>query len=178
MKGIERRSDKRVEWREGKSQDELRAGSQILATLRWEGWLSKRAFAASPEGQWVFDRPALLSRDVKVWVAEQDEPVAVLEVGWLGDGTLKLADGRSLRWISTNFWRTRWSFTTPAGDPLVSLADNSGFLERRTVIEHVSPDLSASDRGLLLLLGRYLMVLQAEDAAAAAAVGGAVTATM
>jgi hypothetical protein len=171
-----RRTGNLAEWREAKFQDELRDGDEILATLRWESWLSKRAFAASPEGQWIFDRPGLLSKDVKVWAAEEDTPVAVLKVGWLGDGTLELADGRALRWASTDFWRTRWAFTTAAGDLLVSLADNSGLLERRTMIERVSPGLCASDRALLLLLGRYLMVLQSEDAAGAAAAAGAVAA--
>jgi hypothetical protein len=175
--------DRMLEWRESrtaKNQDELRLGDKILATLRWEGLLSKRAFGASPEGQWTFDRPGLLSRDVKVWTGEGDAPVAVLGFGWTGDATLELADGRIFRWASTNFWQTRWAFTDGAGTPFACFADNSGFLERRTVVEAISSELSAPDRALLVLLGRYLMVLQSEDAAAgaAAATGGAVAAVL
>ncbi|MGD1991703.1 MAG: hypothetical protein PVI59_00790 [Anaerolineae bacterium] len=166
-----------LEWRESKRTkrlDELRRGDQILATLRWEGWFSKRAFAHSPEGAWEFDRPKPLSKDVKVWAMGSDEPLAVLTFGWLGgNGSMKLSDGRKLRWEATNFWATDWAFRTRSGEMLTHFVDNSGFVERRTLVEIRSGALTPVDRDLLLLLGRYLMVLQAEDSAAAAAAAAA-----
>jgi hypothetical protein len=176
--GKRRSSDQHaLEWRESKRTkrlDELRRGDQILATLRWEGCFSKRAFAHSPEGAWEFDRPKPFSKDVKVWIAVAEDPVATLTFGWLGgDGTMERADGRTLRWEATNFWATNWAFRTGSGETLIHFLDNSGFLERRTLIEFRPGVLPPSDRDLLLLLGRYLMILQSDDAAAAAAAASA-----
>ena len=100
--------------------------------------------------------------------------MAVVIFGWLGgDGSLTLPDGRTLRWEATNFWVTNWAFRTDSGEMLMGFFNTSGFLERRTVIEIETEALSPADRDLLLLLGRYLMVLQADDAAAAAAAAAA-----
>ncbi len=162
-----------LEWRESKRtrrMDELQREDQVLATLRWEGCFSKRAFAHSPEGAWEFDRPQPFSKNVKAWTSGSDDPLATLTFGWLGgDGSMKRSDGRTLRWEATNFWATDWAFRTESGETLVHFVDNSGFLERRTLIEFRPGLLSPTDRDLLFLLGRYLMVLQADDAAAAAA---------
>ena len=176
MRKRKKRAD-RLEWRESrkaKRRDELRFGDSVLATLQWAGCFSDRASGRTPGGQWVFDRPGFLCRDVKVWEAESSSLVAVYYPGWLGDGTLECSDGRTYKWVSTNFWRTHWEFRTPSGETLVRFIDNSRILERTALIEGISSVLSAQEEALLMLLGRYLLELHSRDTAVVVAATAAV----
>jgi len=161
-----------LEWRESRTagrQDELYAAGQIVATLRWEGLFSTLATGTARTEQWTFERPRLLSRDVEVWVAGQDAPVAVFSPGWTEDGKLSYTDGRTLYWRGTNFWRTEWVFCDVHGGPLIRFEDTSGLFKKTTTVGPARAGLSEADRALLALLGRYLIVLQDRDRAAVVA---------
>ena len=87
------------EWRESKTakrQDELRFGDQVFATLRWEGRFSRLAYARSPAGQWTFDRPRLLSRDVEIRggqnTSASEALIAVYHARWTAGGKLEFVD--------------------------------------------------------------------------------------
>jgi hypothetical protein len=162
-----------LEWRESrkiKRQDELRLGDQTVATLRWGGWGSTFAEGRARARSWTFERPCLLSREVHVHVAGvKSSPIAVFVPGWTEEGTLSCADGRTMRWQSRDFWRTEWAFVDAEGRTAVRFEDTSGFLEQRTIAHTYKTGLSEADRAMLLILGRYLMVLQAQDQAAVTA---------
>jgi hypothetical protein len=167
------------QWRESRTarrRDELIFGDQVFATLRWEGPFSKLAYARSPEGQWTFDRPRLLSRDVEV--RQPDETlIAIYLEKWTGDGTLEFVDGRTCDWAPTNFWQTRWSFFDADNKPLVTFDDTSGLFEHTAQITFWPSDLSAADSGLLATLGRYLTALKQQDIAVIAATTTTIAAT-
>ena len=130
------------EWHESrttKRQDELRFEDRVFATLRWEGPFSRLAYARSPEGQWTFDRPRLLSRDVEIKVG--DTVIAVYHEKWTGDGTLEFADGRAYDWAPTNFWQTRWVFFDAGDKPLIAFDDTSGLFEQRAQVTFWRSDL-------------------------------------
>ena len=172
------------QWRESKTvkhQDELRLGDHVEATLRWEGLLSNLATARAPAGQWTFDRPRLLSRDIEVReirAGEDSAPlIAVYYQKWTGEGTLKLADGRAYDWAPTNFWQTRWAFFDADERPLIVFDDTSGLLEHRTEVTFHRIELSKADVGLLATLGRCLMTLKRQDAAAIVATTAVTAAT-
>jgi hypothetical protein len=154
-------------WQESprvKRQDELCAGDRILATLRWQGTLSMLAFAVSPEGRWTFERPGVFSRDVQVRSTGSDTPVALFRPSWaVGGGRVELAGDHTLYWMPTNFGQTRWAFTNVSGEQLVRFEDNARSLETTVRVELGPSVLSVSQRILLLLLGRYLMVLKKRD---------------
>ena len=166
----DRKVNLRWEWRESRrvrGQDELRAGDQILATLCWQGAFSTLAFGTSPAGQWTFERPRVLSQDVEVCSAGADVVIAIFKPHWAGGGgRLELADGRTFQWTATNFWQTDWVFSDASGESLVRFEDNSRLFETTALVEVECAALPASERALLTLLGRYLMVLQERDAAA------------
>ena len=148
------------EWRESrtvKRLDELRWGERSGATLRWEGLFSKRAYAQTAEGQWTFDRPRLLSRDVEVWAG--DQLVAVHRTRWTGEGTLEFADGHAYDWAPTNFWQTRWAFFGADDTALIGFDDTSRLFEYTAAVTYWASDLPAADSALLTALGHYLMVL-------------------
>jgi hypothetical protein len=183
-----RQTDSAVwEWRESKDvrhQDDLctsdpqRAGgsqpSAPLATLRWQGCFSQRAIGSAPGGQWTFDRPRLLSRDVEVY-DPAGERFAVLQVGWWGDGTLHIADGRIFYWRLQGFLQTHALFFDSTERPVVEFWDSSRWFENRTQVGMPAPSLSERDHTLLILLGRYLMVLKQRDAAVVVATTACVT---
>ena len=162
-----------LEWRESRKvrrQDELCLGDQTVATLRWGGWGSTFAEGRARAGSWTFERPRLLSREVQVHVAgTKGPPIAVFIPGWTEEGTLSWADGRTMRWQSRDFWRTDWVLVDAEGRTAARFEDTSGFLERRTIAHTYRTRLSEADRAMLLILGRYLMVLQAWDTAAVVA---------
>lgn len=169
------------QWRESRTarcRDELIFGDHVFATLRWEGPFSKLAYARSPEGQWTFDRPRLLSRDVEVRQAD-DTLIALYHEKWTGDGTLQFIDGHTVDWAPVNFWQTRWVFFGADDEPLVTFDDTSGLFEHTAQVTFWPSDLSASDSALLATLGRYLTVLkqQDQDTAAIAATTAAMAAT-
>jgi hypothetical protein len=160
-----------LEWRESrtvKRQDELRIGDQLIATLRWGGWGSTFATGRARAGSWTFERPRLLSKEVQVHIAgaAKGPPVAVFIPGWTEEGTLSFADGRTMHWQSRDFWQTEWAFVDAEGRTAARFSDTSGFLEQRTAAWTYKAGLSKVDRAMLLILGRYLMVLQAQDRAA------------
>ena len=159
-----------VESRTVKRQDELRIGDRLIATLRWGGWGSTFAEGQASAGSWAFERPRLLSRDVQVHRAGTEGPaVAVFRPGWTEEGTLYMADGRTMRWESRDFWRSEWAFVDTAGQTALRFRDTSGLFHERTAAWIYKVGLSETDRALLLILGRYLMVLQARDRAATVA---------
>jgi hypothetical protein len=176
-----------VEWRESRTvrrQDELHTPDGILATLRWAGAFSYFAaggasgVSSTGSQQWHFDRPRLLSREVEVRAAgsEADEPLAVYHPDWMPGGKLYFADGRVLHWSPTDFWQTQWVFTDQAERVLVRFVDTSRLFEQSAAVTYVDRGIREADRALLLVLGRYLLALQARDnAAAAAATTAAVT---
>jgi hypothetical protein len=162
----------RWEWRESRAErhlDELHLGERVAATLRWQGWLSTLAHARTPEGQWAFERPRILSRDIEVRDATTDAIVANLYVKWTGNATLEFADGGAVEWAPTNFWQTQWAFFDAQDNALISFDDTSGFLEARSAVTFYSSDLSAEESALLTTFGRYLMMLHRRDSAAVAA---------
>ena len=163
-----------VEWRASrtvKRQDELHTADGILATLRWAGAFSYLASGGASGRQWRLDRPRFFSREVEVRIAGSDtgEPFAVYYPGWMPGGKLHFSDGRTLHWSPTNFWQTQWVFADKDERVLAQFEDTSRLFEQSAAVTFVHPDLLEADRVLLLVLGRYLLVLQSRDNAAIAA---------
>jgi hypothetical protein len=163
-------SVKAWQWRASRTtsrQDELWFGDRIFATLRWEGLFSNLAYARSPEGQWTYDRPRLLSRDVEIRAGKT--LIAICHEKWTGECTIEFAQGRTFTWAPTNFWQTRWVFFDAEEKPLIAFDDTSGLFEHTNKVTFWRSELSKADTGLLTTLGRYLTVLKRQDAAAIAA---------
>jgi hypothetical protein len=158
---------------------ELRAGDETLATLRWQKAFGSLALAESADGEWTFKRSGFLSPRVTVRAPGSETELAVFRPGWRGEGALRLSDGRGYQWANTSFWRSEWAFADEAGEPLVRFktefepTTGFAFFKQAAEVTFEHRGHSLADLSLLTLLGWYLMVLMAEDAAGAAA--GAVT---
>ena len=154
------------------SQYELRAGDDLLATLRWRSAFGSLADAEAADGHWTFKRVGFLKPSISVRIAGADEDLAAFRVHWDGAGELVLGDGRRYEWRPANFWHTQWAWTDAAGAPLLHF--RPAHLVRQADVEVSPAALAVPDLSLLSLLGWYLMVLRADEAAASVAVMPAV----
>jgi hypothetical protein len=149
-------------WR--KLQFELRAGEAMVATLAWTG--GGRAVGQWDREQYRFSREGWLRPHVVVRgaaAAAVDEPIATF--AYRG-GTLTFPDGRAFVWKKPRRWTNERIWADGAGTELLRFRPSRGqasvALTAPTAAE--SPELP-----LLLLLGQFLLVVDAQDAAAAAA---------
>ena len=153
-------------WREA---CELRAGDDLVATLRKRSAFGSFAAAETAEDCWTFKRVGFWTTRVTVRRCGADEDVAVFHNNtWNGGGTLELADGR--RYLaSTNFWQTRYEFQTDAGDSLVRF-DIGGVFRQSAAVAIQPAALRLAELPLLITLGWYLAVMMHQDSSAAAVV--------
>ena len=143
---------------------ELRAGDDVVATLRFQrGSLAD----AEAEGRhWTFKRQGFWQPRVTVRVAGSDADVAVFRPHWAGGGTLELADGRTVNLRSANFWHSEWVWQEK-DQPLILFKGRHDIVRVRGAVEIQPGSAGQPDAPLLVLLGWYLILLHAEDANAA-----------
>ena len=152
---------------------ELHAGDDVVATLRFQrGSLAD----AEAEGEhWTFKRQGFWQPRVTVRAPGSDADLAVFRPRWAGGGTLEFADGRTAQLRSANFWQSEWVWQEK-DQPLVLFKGRHGFVKARGAVEIQTGAVAREDTPLLLLLGWYLILLHADDTAAASA-GATVAAT-
>ena len=102
---------------------ELRAGDEVLATLRWPKSWGSLAEAEVAEGRWTFKRVGFWRTRGTLRVAGDEDDIGTLEARWTGNGTLTLASGESYGWESTNLWGTRYGWSDSRGTELVRFGD-------------------------------------------------------
>lgn len=197
MRLIQEAADQELVWRQPSAlrQDyELRAGEELLATLRWEKAWGTLATARTAETAWTFKRSGFWQQRVGVRPLGSEREVATFAPDWKGDGTLTAESGRTFRWAGKGFWGLEkvWRERDDA-PPLIGFK-NLGKLktEARVVLSPVAaalpettqlddlyqplppeamgpPSASLAELPLLVTLGFYLMVLEIMDTAVAAA---------
>jgi hypothetical protein len=149
---------------------ELRAGDEVVATLAFQR--SSLATAQTAEQSWTFKREGFWHPHVTARVADSDQNLAVFRPHWMGGGTLDLGDAGQLRFGAANFWHTQWDWQTSQGKSLVHFKSQHGFLKSGAQVEIEPDEATNPDLPLLVVLGWYLLVLFARDAAAASSAGG------
>lgn len=156
-------------WREAY---ELRAGEDVVATLRFRSAFGSFATAETADDCWTFKRVGFWRTRVTVRCCDAEQDLAVFHNNtWDGGGALELADGRRFL-ASTNTWLTRYEFRDEAGEPLLLFAIGGVFHQSAQVT--IQPAAVRLDvLPLLLTLGWYLAVMMHQDGAAAAVVTAA-----
>lgn len=147
---------------------ELRAGDEVVATLAWQR--GSLADALADDRHWTFKRAGFWQPRVTARVAGSDTDIAVFRPAWMGGGTLELAGGKVLRFSAANFWHSQWVWQEPGTDtPLVHFKSQPGLLKTGGQVEITPAARTLPELALLVLLGWYLLILFAHDAAAASA---------
>jgi hypothetical protein len=147
-----------------KRDHELRAGDDMVASLRFQR--GSLADAEADGRHWTFKRQGFWQPRVTVRVAGSDADIAIFRPHWAGGGTLGFPDGRSVRLSSANFWQSEWVWQEK-DQAVVRFKGRHGIVKAKGAVE-IEPGAAGSrDLPLLVLLGWYLILLHAEDSAAA-----------
>jgi hypothetical protein len=145
---------------------ELRAGTDVVATLTWQR--GSLADAEADDHHWTFKRAGFWQPRVTVRVAGSDTDVAIFRPAWMGGGTLELAGGKVLRFSAANFWHSQWNWQEPRTESaLVHFKSQQGLLKTGGRVEITPTARTIPELPLLVLLGWYLLILFAQDASAA-----------
>ena len=150
-----------------KSEFELRAGEEILGSLRFQR--SSLAAGETADQSWTFKREGFWHPRITVRVPGSDDNVATFQPGWAGGGTLELQPGRQLRFVAANFWHSQWDWVDAQSQPLVHFKSHQGLLKVEGEVTVEAGAMKSPELPLLVVLGWYLLVLFARDAAAASA---------
>jgi hypothetical protein len=153
-----------------KREYELRAGDEILATLRWQKPFGSLALAESADGTWTFKRSGFFSPKVTVRVLGSETEVAVFKPGWTGtEGMLRFSDGRSYQWLKPSFWISEWALANDGGEPLIHFNPEFALFKQAAAVKIEPGAVPIPDLSFLTVLGWYLLILLSEDSGAAAA---------
>lgn len=164
-----------LEWvqpRALKMEYELRAGEEVVATLRFRSSWGSFATAESADGCWTFKRVGFWQTRATVRPCESEVEIASFRQGtWSFGGTLELPDGRKYP-ASTNFWATRYEIQSESGEPLITYRTH-GILRLEAHMEIAPPAAALPELPWMSMLGWYLAVMMHNDSAAAAVSAGA-----
>lgn len=137
----------------------LEAGSEVLATIRWEKVLSFEAVGESADGRWIFARKGGLRERVEVRDPVTREVGATFAGTWRGTGTLRFTSGAEFKWNREGFWRTRRFWSSSQQERLIVYASRVGWHSRYEL--EVGPGaLRVAELPVLVLLGAYLMTME------------------
>lgn len=146
---------------------ELRAGDEVVATLRFQRGTLADAEVANM--RWTFKREGFWHRRVVIRLPGSDADSGAVQLSWRGGGTLALPDGRTVRLAAANVWRSEWIWGENHDAPLVRFESRQGFMRLEGHVDVLGRALKPEELALLVMLGWYLIVLNAEDSAAASA---------
>ena len=147
---------------------QLQNGDELVGQLRFEKSYGSLATAEVASQNWTFKREGFLHPRVTVRAQNSDLNLAVFHPSWSGGGVVEFPDGRQIRWRHASFWRSEWAFVQGEDRQLLLFKQHEGFLKISARLEWDSVNAAAPDLPLLAALGWYLMILTAQDSAAAA----------
>ena len=149
---------------------ELRAGADLVATLRWRGMFGTLATAESGDGSFTFKRVGFFQNRATIRAAGAETDLAVFRNStWTGGGELTFATGRKFL-ATTALWSQRLEFTTESEAPLVRFR-YGGVFRRTADVEVEEAARELPELPLLVLFGWYLLVMLEQDSAAVVSTG-------
>ena len=152
-----------------KMEYELRAGDELVATLRFRSSFGSFATAESADGCWTFKRIGFWQTRVTIRGCGSDMDLAMFKNDtWSGGGTLELSGGRKIL-ASTSFWQTNFEFKTEADEILVRF--KTGGLVHFSAKVDIQPNASqVPELPWIVMFGWYFAVMMYMDTAAITAV--------
>ena len=138
----------------------LEAGSELIARLCWEKFLSFEAVGEAADGRWVFARHRLGSfrGTVTMREAETGAEVATFRRNWRGTGALTFASGSEFTWERIGFWRPTFFWRSERHERLIAFKWVFAWRGRFDMeVDPAARDLA--ELPALVLLGGYVMAL-------------------
>ncbi len=153
-----------------KMEYELRAGDEIVGTLRFKTAFGTLATGESADGCWTFKRVGFLRTRVTIRQCGSDAEIATFNNNtWTAGGTLELPGGRKYP-ANTNFWHTQYDFKTGAGETLFTYRNIGGVFHASSAVTIQPGAANLAELPWMVILGWYLVVMMQSDSAAVAAV--------
>lgn len=143
----------------------MTAAGEVVATMRRTHWWNNRVEIDSVGNRFLLDRKGFLPQRIEVQSIGTGESPATF-IYELLKGRLDFDDGRTYIWRSSNWWGTKWAWTTEEGVPLIGF-EVQGMFKQKGLIHVDNRTFSLDKPPLLLFLGWYLIMLYYQDAAAA-----------
>jgi len=151
-----------------KMEYELRAGDELIATLRFRSSFGSFATAESADGCWTFKRVGFWQTRVTIRGCGSEMDIAMFKNNtWSGGGTLELPDGRKVL-ATTNLWLTNFEFKTEAGETLVRFK-TGGLVHLSAKVEIQPAAAGVPELPWVVMFGWYLAVMMYMDSASTAA---------
>jgi hypothetical protein len=147
---------------------ELRAGSDVLAALKWEKMVGSLATGQTADGSWTLKRGGFLRPYVTVRVAQAEADLVVLRHGARGEGRLQFSNGRCFFWKPTHQRRGEMAFADSSGKWLIGFRPASKLFKFGVEVEIAPTALGLAELSVLTLVGFYRLALQHDEEAAAA----------
>jgi DNA-binding Xre family transcriptional regulator len=169
-----------------KKEYELRAGSELVGTLRWPKALFSLCVAETAAGSWTFDRKGFFNSRVTARVTASEQELLIYTLNWTGAmGTMKHIDGREFTLQGANWWGNHFKLMQKPpqgeqghgeqghgeqgkqGEEIELLAVKIHFsILRESADVTIQPQLAqAEDGALLTMFSCYLAVMAYEEMA-------------
>jgi len=146
---------------------EMAVNDEVVATLRWKKVGGTAAIARAPEGTWTFKSAGYLSPRVTIRLPNSDYDFATFRAGANGWGMLESLGEQRFQWRCVNFMQNAWAFFDDEGNKLVQVRPEMQGTKPIGVVEIGVRAASRQEIGFLVIFSWYLLVLAAEDVAAA-----------
>lgn len=145
----------------------LDATGQIIGGIEWVKWTGSLATGRIGNRRWTMQRIGFFQNKVAVREEGSDKDLARYHPTWMTTGVLQIAGGQSYRLHSEGFFRWDWHWTRDGHTQAqVSFHTTSWMTNSRAEVKISDEGRTSEAKDLLVLLGRYLLVMQSRDAAA------------
>lgn len=146
---------------------EMVGGDEIVATLRWKKMGGTTAIARAPEGTWTFKASGFLTPRVTIRLPNSDYDFGTFRAGSNGAGTLESLGEQKFPWRCVNFMQNAWAFFDDEGNKLLQIRPEMQGNKPVATVEITPKAAAKQEIGFLVIFAWYLLVLAADDVAAA-----------
>lgn len=102
---------------------EIRAGEEVVGTIRFPSVLNRKAEAESADGRWIIEDKGIFRQKLFVSRADDQQPIADHVFTPFGQNVIRLSATRILR-FKRDFWKREYSLTTDMNMPLLKLKEH------------------------------------------------------
>ena len=148
-----------LEWIQPRALDrawELRDADSVVATLEWISSYQAQAKGRTDRTEWGFTLDGFLNPWITIERLDKEEPSRAFRGTPSFNGQLELGEERVFSWDS-NFWLTKWIWTTDDGTDLVRMSRNLS-LKTEGTAEWDEEHSTLEELPLIAILGWYLII--------------------
>jgi hypothetical protein len=175
MNRIQSLQEQTLEWAQQnvlKMNYELKAGDDVVATLRFRSAFGSHATGENADGCWTFKRVGLFQTRATIRACGSDAEIATFTNNtWSGGGALECNDGHKFL-VTTNLWQTHLEVKDASGRSLLRLK-NEGILRASATLKIQPSGLTMPEMSWMMIFIWYLAVMMRIDSSVGVGGGGA-----